>query len=310
MQASPLVSVILPTYNRAAVLDVALRSVLAQTMSDLELIIVDDGSTDTTDSLVSSYSDSRVRYIRLAGNSGCAVARNVGLQAAAGEWVAFQDSDDEWLPDKLESQLREMGSHNVDRPPQCAGTVCALVRHSQSGPELIAMPGSGGKVDVPEVIKGLHASLLGMLLRRSVVAELGGFDESLRSRSDLEFTLRLLQRFSLLRSTAVLVVSYESPGGVSADWANKRATTQAIMEKHLSLFSQHPVALGRVLYDLAKLDLLMGDLPLARQRSLRALRFTWTEVRSWMLCLGLWLAPGLALARLQRRFAGVMRQPG
>lgn len=105
MEGSVIVSVIIPTYNRAALLMRAAESVLAQTVSELELIIVDDGSSDHTPDIVSRLNDPRVQYIRLDRNRGACYARNVGITHAKGAYIAFQDSDDVWAPTKLEKQL-------------------------------------------------------------------------------------------------------------------------------------------------------------------------------------------------------------
>src|ERR1043166_1854397 len=104
--AGPLVSVVLPTYNRAHTLARAVRSVLAQSHRHLEIVVVDDGSTDATVALVQKLAleDPRVRLVQQA-NRGPAAARNTGVRQARGEFVAFQDSDDEWLVEKLERQL-------------------------------------------------------------------------------------------------------------------------------------------------------------------------------------------------------------
>ena len=101
----PLVSVIIPTYNRVHTLPVSVESVLRQTYHNLEVIVVDDGSTDKTENYVRGLTDSRVRYVRNTGQHGPAAARNLGVRLARGEYVAFQDSDDEWHPDKLEKQM-------------------------------------------------------------------------------------------------------------------------------------------------------------------------------------------------------------
>lgn len=103
-----MVTVVIPTFNRASTLERAIRSVLNQTMTDIELIIVDDGSTDNTKEVVDSICDNRIRYVRLSHNSGGGTARNRGIGEAKGEFIAFQDSDDEWLPNKLETQLTVM----------------------------------------------------------------------------------------------------------------------------------------------------------------------------------------------------------
>src|SRR5437870_5691947 len=98
------VSVILPTFNRSGSLPAAISSVLNQSITNLELIVVDDASTEDIEGLVSDIRDDRLKYIRRAVNGGAAAARNTGLAAATGDYIAFQDSDDLWLPGKLETQ--------------------------------------------------------------------------------------------------------------------------------------------------------------------------------------------------------------
>ena len=110
----PLISVIMPTYNRAHTLPRAIRSVLAQTWENLELIIADDASADNTRQLVLAIPDRRLKYVRNEINRGAAAARNLGLSHARGEYIAFQDSDDEWLLDKLTIQMEALRSHNGD----------------------------------------------------------------------------------------------------------------------------------------------------------------------------------------------------
>lgn len=105
MGAPPAVSVVIPTYDRAAVLPRAIDSVLGQTVEDLELLVVDDGSTDRAPDVVAGYADDRVRCLRHEQNRGASAARNSGIEAASGDYVAFLDSDDEWLAGKLETQL-------------------------------------------------------------------------------------------------------------------------------------------------------------------------------------------------------------
>lgn len=103
-----LVSIIMPSYNTAKFIEETIDSVLAQTYTNWELIIVDDCSTDDTDVVVAKYEDSRIRYLKNEKNSGAAVSRNRALREAKGRWIAFLDSDDLWTPDKLEKQIRFM----------------------------------------------------------------------------------------------------------------------------------------------------------------------------------------------------------
>lgn len=103
-----LVSIIMPSYNTEQYIAKSIQSVRNQTYTNWELIIVDDCSTDNTDEVVASISDNRIRYLKNEKNSGAAVSRNRALREAKGRWIAFLDSDDLWMPDKLEKQIEFM----------------------------------------------------------------------------------------------------------------------------------------------------------------------------------------------------------
>jgi len=109
-----MVSVVIPTYNRANKIERAVRSVLNQTYSDLECIVVDDGSTDNTQQVVEAIIDPRLKYARLPEGKGANAARNYGVSISTGEYIAFQDSDDVWKAEKLEKQLALLNQHKAD----------------------------------------------------------------------------------------------------------------------------------------------------------------------------------------------------
>src|SRR5664280_78606 len=113
---NPKVSVIIPTYNRAAKVRDGIESVLAQTVNDLEVIVVDDGSSDGTGNILGETFGDRIRYYAQA-NQGASVARNKGIAEARGEWIAFLDSDDLWEKEKLEWQFRALEQFG----PRCGG---------------------------------------------------------------------------------------------------------------------------------------------------------------------------------------------
>jgi glycosyltransferase involved in cell wall biosynthesis len=107
------VSVVIPTYNRASLLGRAIKSVLEQTYQDFEIIVVDDASTDNTEEVVRNLRDRRIRYLRHEKNRGGSAARNTGIRAAWGQYIAFQDSDDEWLPEKLKKQMEVLAAATI-----------------------------------------------------------------------------------------------------------------------------------------------------------------------------------------------------
>ncbi len=131
--STPRVSVVMPAYRCAATIGESIRSVQAQTFSDWELLIVDDGNRDDTPAVIDGFAkaDPRIRVLRLSENRGVANARNVGVRAAATEWIAFLDSDDLWLPEKLARQLalaKETGS-----PLLYTGAACIDARSEKTG---------------------------------------------------------------------------------------------------------------------------------------------------------------------------------
>lgn len=128
---SPKISVVIPAYNRKSTIRYCLESVLRQTVGPFEIIVVDDCSTDNTVDIVKSFSDLRIRCITLDENSGAQVARNCGIREAKGEWIAFNDSDDEWLPEKLEKQLTALAK--VDFDPMTVVHGNGLLNNHQNG---------------------------------------------------------------------------------------------------------------------------------------------------------------------------------
>ena len=135
-----LVSIVMPSWNTGAFIAESIRSVLAQTYSNWELIVVDDGSTDNTDEVVASFSDPRIKYFKNPRNVGAALTRNRALREARGEWMAFLDSDDLWAPEKLERQLAFMkdGGHVFSYHEYCKSSADDPSQNRRvSGPRVV-----------------------------------------------------------------------------------------------------------------------------------------------------------------------------
>src|SRR5262249_34968268 len=117
----PKVSVVIPTHNRATLLHRAVSSALTQTFSDLEVLIADDASSDATAELMLVIRDPRIKYLRHETKRGVSVARNTAISHASGEYIAFLDDDDEWLPEKLNIQLSHLNSARKSVGLICSG---------------------------------------------------------------------------------------------------------------------------------------------------------------------------------------------
>lgn len=210
-----LVTVITPTYNRADKLPTAIESVLDQTFENFEYIIVDDASTDHTQSVVDSYNDDRIRYLRHEENKRQAAARNTGIKAANGDFVAFLDSDDAWNKKKLEIQANWI----QQRSPHWVGVYCD--GHTERTSRLKEVVTSwfpyeirrGGQEELIESILTMQGNIsagTSLMVRTESAKEIGGFDESLPRHEDLDFTIRLLQQGKLGYIDEELFIVHES----------------------------------------------------------------------------------------------------
>ncbi|MHB9286836.1 glycosyltransferase family 2 protein [Halobacteriales archaeon Cl-PHB] len=215
----PTVSVVIPTYNRADVLDRAIDSALAQTYDDLAVLVVDDGSTDETEAVVEAYDDDRVRYVGHETNHGANVARNTGVEAARGEYVAFLDSDDEWHPEKLATQLDRIEATGAvaavcDTDRDLAGasgrlqTVAAGVLGRLDAPE----PQEGSEEMAAEILAGNVHPAAGstLVVETDVVQEVGGFDEELDRFQDPEVVVRICEAGHVAYVDEPLVVRFDT----------------------------------------------------------------------------------------------------
>lgn len=216
-----MVSVIVPTYNRANVIGRAIASILHQTYPAYEVIIVDDGSTDETMSVIEGIQDARIRYIALDKNQGVAHARNVGIQEAKYDYIAFLDSDDEWLPDKLELQMRKMTKS--DR--RFGMVYCRMGGLLRDGSGRFVCPRQDY---VKEILEGdlfkplLFQNVVGtpaMIVRRECLEQVGGFKESIQCLEDWELVLRIAKLWEIGFVDRILVEVHKSAGSVSANTA-------------------------------------------------------------------------------------------
>lgn len=188
-EGRPTVSVVIPTRNRAATVERAVRSVLAQTALPLETIVIDDASTDDTVSRLHPYADRGVHVLRVPERGGGSRARNLGIEAARGDWVAFLDSDDEWRPEKVERQLARLDA--PDGPGLSVVYCRAVMRDHLSGREvLVASPLREGQV-FRALVSGWDVSTSQVMATRAALRELGGFDPELPGSQDYDLWLRL-----------------------------------------------------------------------------------------------------------------------
>lgn len=182
-----LVSVIIPAFNRADTIYRAIKSVLAQKYEELEIIVVDDASTDNTEEVVRGFQDKRVRYLRQSENRGAAAARNAGIEAARGEFAAFLDSDDEWLAGKLDKQMKLFEFLGDDfGVVYCGFNIVRSCRIKKT-----VMPKHRGDISAYIWPRNIVGTFSVAAARLKYIRAAGGLDESMRSFQDWDLYIRL-----------------------------------------------------------------------------------------------------------------------
>ncbi len=274
--ASPRVSVVVPTHNRARWLPRAVGSVLAQTWTDFELLVVDDRSTDATPAVLARFADGRIRAFRHERNTGQSTALNTGIEHARGDYVAFLDDDDEWLPAKLAAQVALL-----DAAPArvglayCWGQELDAATRQRLGTLRWTLRG-----DIFEHVLALHmpTSPSSWLVRRSAARSVGGFDERLHQANDVDFMSRLCARgWHVDFVPEVALLKYRHARGQMTDRTPEHLAAQAGMVRaHLARFArelrERPAAHARVHLWLARYELPYGSRRAALAALARAFR--------------------------------------
>ena len=183
----PVVSVIIPVFNRSLVITRAINSVLHQSFKNFELIVVDDGSTDETEIILSSFINSGAIHYFKQNNLGVSAARNLGASKAQGEWLAFLDSDDEWLVDKLQTQL---DFFKINKTLQIAYGEELWIRNGVKVNKKIIHQKYGGWI-FDKCIQQCFIAPSSVILKASLFLEMGGFDESFQVCEDYDLCLKI-----------------------------------------------------------------------------------------------------------------------
>jgi glycosyltransferase involved in cell wall biosynthesis len=249
-EPSELITVVIPTYNRLSLLKEAVNSVIAQTFSDWELIVADDGSQDETISYINSLEDKRIKLLSLIHCGNIAAVRNAGANAGSGKWIAFLDSDDVWVRNRLEIQLNILKQNKK--------------RWSYGGFEFINEKGEtiqrksdeyrpvSGWIIKPLLANDVAVDLGALILERKLFSEIGGFDADPRlfCREDYEITLRLALKAEVVAVPNVLYKIREHSARTTKTLENGYELSAYVYEhfistcndKELKRIAQHELA--------------------------------------------------------------------
>ncbi len=225
----PLVSVVIATRNRAALLPASARSVLAQSAADLELILVDDASDDATPEAMAALAaaDPRVRILRLPRRAGLAGARNRGIEGARGEYVAFNDDDDLWLPDKLERQLA-----GFRVCPEAALVYSPMIVVGTDGRERrVGANARDGHAALRRLLRGNFIGVPCVLVRREALVCAGCFDEELPALEDWDLWIRLAAAGGLHHVPGPVARVFRTPGSLLSRRPAMASACERLLER-------------------------------------------------------------------------------
>jgi len=254
-------SVVMPTHNRIKTIRYCLDSLLNQSYRHLEIVIIDDYSTDDTVRMIKSYTDPRIKCILLSNNSGAQAARNRGIREARGKWIAFQDSDDEWMPEKLEKQIRMLESTDFD-PMTVVQTDCWRYDTASGEKSLWSLPLVDGPGMYPTLLSAPGPMFQGMLTSKVALEAIGLLDETVPSYQEWDTAIRLAKICRFIHIREPLFTYYLHDGDtISKDRLREIRGYLFIVEKHRNEILEYcgEKALGNHYLAVAEKFMAIGD---------------------------------------------------
>ena len=263
-----LVSVVIPAFNRPNLLHRAIMSVIDQTHKNLEIFVVDDASTEDLRSLLEGFSDDRINYLRHEINKGGSAARNTGIRHSHGEYIAFLDSDDEWFPKKIETQLADF----LKKAPTYHASYCRYEVFDDDLGKVVKYRGFGreGNLLSDLLFKNCIGTTSSILIRKECLDRIGGFDEMLRSGQEWEMYIRFSKYYSFAYVDSSLLRYHIHKQGRIGD-SKHAETLPYIYEKHKELYMGNRKANAAMLSDVGYWEMVLGDVRKARRCFLRSL---------------------------------------
>lgn len=235
-RVDPLVSIVIPTYNRAHLIKRSIRSVLDQTYQNFEIIVVDDGSTDNTEEIIKSFNESKLNYIKHNRNKGAAATMNTGINYSKGDFVAFQGSDDEWLLEKLEKEMKAFEDSKVNLGVVYSGLWYIKNNEKRYVPYSQITKKEGNIHN--ELLTGNFVSGLSVV-RKTCFEKVGLFNENLPSLEDWELYIRISKYFCFKFIDEPLAIAYCSSDSASTNYSNLTKSSELIVKKHLEYFNKN-----------------------------------------------------------------------
>jgi glycosyltransferase involved in cell wall biosynthesis len=274
-----LISVVIPTYNRSHLILGAVDSVLKQTLQDFEVVIVDDGSSDGTWSVLDEIEDAKVRVIKHSRNLGGAAARNSGIKVSKGKFIAFLDSDDRWMPEKLAKQAAL-----AERENDTTGIIfCGTAVVNEQG-EHIRFDGKGltGESKLDIMYKNVIGSTSVAFVRRECFEKCGLFDESLPACQDWDMWIRIGSVYDFVSVGDVLVKYLVHENRITTNYRSKLTGHSILLKKHYLEFAKSRRSHAEQVFRIGKFSALCGRKMEAIGNFLKAIQINPYQYRYYM----------------------------
>lgn len=240
------ISVVIPVYNGERTIEETIASVLAQTFTDFELIIINDGSQDNTveiiQQIIKETADPRIKLYSY-NNGGLAASRNRGIDKSQGEYISFLDADDLWTKDKLASQYQALQAH-----PQAAVAYSGTDWIDEAGNFLkhSSPPSLSGDIYGVLLLSNIVGSGSNALIKKGVLSITGGFDESLKASEDWDFLIRLAAKYQFIRIDTPQILYRQSPNSMSSKLSYQEQETMKVIRKSFRQAPPHLQYLKRI----------------------------------------------------------------
>lgn len=274
----PLISIIIPVFNGEKTIKETIESVLNQTVTDFELLVINDGSQDGTVGIVECIQDSRIKVFSYP-NAGQSTSRNRGIELAQGDYISFIDADDLWIPDKLEAQLKALQANSK------AGVAYSWTDWIDESSQLLGKGSYNteqGEVFTQLLLNDFVANGSNVLIRRDALTEVGGFDPSVTAAEDWDLWLRLAARYEFVAVRSPQVLYRISPNSASFNVWKMEASSLQVIEKAYAIAPQSLQHLKRQSlgnrYKYLTFKAIEGYPE--RKKGLAAIRFLWNAIKN------------------------------
>ncbi|MCK4994901.1 MAG: glycosyltransferase [Candidatus Omnitrophica bacterium] len=269
----PQVSIIIPTYNRAELIGRSIKSVLQQSYQDFEIIVIDDGSNDNSGEVISSFNDERIIYLRRAERGGVAKARNEGIIRARGSFIAFQDSDDEWLPEKLEKQIK-IFEQATPKLGVVYSNMWKIDKDGKKEQKFAPRIMPEDRIVYKDALRHrlMNIGIVSALINRACFEKVGIFDEKLLRYVDLELLMRVSKYYYFYHLSEPLVKYYITNNSISSDRNALISAEKVILDKYYQDIKKDRKLLSKRLYWIGTLLCQEGQMLQGRKYILQAIK--------------------------------------